>query len=203
MATATKGTITLQGSAQMISEFLDFGINSILFQRNIYPENVFMPKKHYGLTVYMSEDEELRKYLDTVLAQARSWIEKGQLLQLVLVVLHADTEETLERWAFDIEKGEKFEEGTSGKKVELDHKQMQEGMKAVVKQIVSTITFLPLIEAPVMFDLLFYTTPGIEVENWDPTKPHMIKGASDSVKIRSWTSKIHTINTAVTYKAES
>jgi len=34
-----------------------------------------MPKKQYGLTVYMSEDEELRKYLDTVLAQARSWIE--------------------------------------------------------------------------------------------------------------------------------
>jgi len=54
-----------------------------------------------------------------------------------------------------------------------------------------------------MFDLLFYTTPGVEVENWDPTKPHMIKGASDSVKIRSWTSKIHQINTAVTYKAET
>ncbi|CBY19296.1 unnamed protein product [Oikopleura dioica] len=29
------------------------------------------------------------------------------------------------------------------------------------------------------------------------------KGASDSVKIRSWTSKIHQINTAVTYKAET
>jgi mitotic spindle assembly checkpoint protein MAD2 len=151
----------------------------------------------------MSEDEELRKYLDTVLAQARSWIEKGQLVQIVLVVLNSETEETLERWAFDIEKGEKFEEGTSGKNVELDHKTMQEGMKAVVKQIVSTITFLPLIEAPVMFDLLFYTTPGVEVENWDPTKPHMIKGPSDSVKIRSWTSKIHQINTAVTYKAET
>jgi mitotic spindle assembly checkpoint protein MAD2 len=75
MATATKNTITLKGSAQMISEFMDFGINSILYQRDVYPPNEFTPEKKYGLTVLMAQDEELRKYLDTVLGQMRQWIE--------------------------------------------------------------------------------------------------------------------------------
>ena len=60
---------------QMISEFMDFGINSILFQRDVYPPDEFNPVQKYGLTVYMAQDQELRKYLDTVLDQARTWIE--------------------------------------------------------------------------------------------------------------------------------
>ena len=63
-----------------------------------------------------------------------------------------------------------------------------------------SVTFLPSIEEPVMFDLLFYTEPGVEVENWDPNTPHIIQGESDNVKLRSWSSKIHQINTAVTFK---
>ena len=62
------------------------------------------------------------------------------------------------------------------------------------------VTFLPAIEEPVMFDLLFYTEPGTDVENWDPNSAHIIQGESDNVKIRSWSSKIHQINTAVTFK---
>jgi len=75
MATATKSTITLKGSAQMISEFMDFGINSILYQRDVYDASDFSPVQKYGLTVYMAQVEDLRKYLDTVLDQMRSWIE--------------------------------------------------------------------------------------------------------------------------------
>ena len=75
MATATKNTITLKGSAMMISEFMDFGINSILYQRDVYPANEFSPVQKYGLTVYMAQDEELRKYLNVVLEQMKNWIE--------------------------------------------------------------------------------------------------------------------------------
>ena len=51
-----------------------------------------------------------------------------------------------------------------------------------------------------MFDLLFYTEPGVEVDNWDPNNPHIISGESDNVKLRSWSSKIHQIQTSVTFK---
>ena len=45
MAQTTKSQVTLKGSAQMVSEFFNYGINSILYQRGIYPpgssENLF------------------------------------------------------------------------------------------------------------------------------------------------------------------
>ena len=37
MSQATKSQVTLKGSAQMVSEFFNYGINSILYQRGIYP----------------------------------------------------------------------------------------------------------------------------------------------------------------------
>ena len=62
------------------------------------------------------------------------------------------------------------------------------------------VTFLPSIEEGVKFDLLFETKDDVSVENWDPNTPHIIQGDCDSVKVRSWSTKIHQINTAVTYK---
>ena len=62
------------------------------------------------------------------------------------------------------------------------------------------VTFLPSIEEGVKFDLLFETKNDVSVENWDPNTPHIIQGDCDSVKVRSWSTKIHQINTAVTYK---
>ena len=38
----TKSAVTLKGSAQIVAEFFDYGINSILYQRGIYP-----PGKEY------------------------------------------------------------------------------------------------------------------------------------------------------------
>lgn len=75
------------------------------------------------------------------------------------------------------------------------------------------MTFLPAIEEGVKFDLLFETKNDVSVENWDPNTPHIIQGNKlqkidfhdflgecDSVNVRSWSTKIHTVKTAVTYK---
>ena len=54
----------------------------------------------------------------------------------MLVIKGIDTNETLERWAFEIEKSAEFKKGVE--KVEADVKEIQKGIKDVVKQIVST-----------------------------------------------------------------
>lgn len=51
LATATKNTITLKGSTATVSEFFNFALSSILYQRGVYPTESFQPKKQYGLTV--------------------------------------------------------------------------------------------------------------------------------------------------------
>ena len=47
-----------------------------------------------------------------------------------------ESDETLERWSFEIEKSEELKKGKT--KVEADIKEIQKGIKDVVKQIVST-----------------------------------------------------------------
>ncbi|TMW41037.1 hypothetical protein DOY81_013883 [Sarcophaga bullata] len=60
---ATKNCITLNGSAQIIAEYLKFGINSILFQRGIYPAETFDSTQQYGLTILMSKDPKIEEFL--------------------------------------------------------------------------------------------------------------------------------------------
>ena len=53
--------------------FLVYGINSILYQRGIYPPETFTRMQQYGLTVLVTTDEELKKYLANVLTQVKGW----------------------------------------------------------------------------------------------------------------------------------
>jgi len=51
-AQATKAqAITLKGSTAVVTEFFQFALSSILYQRGVYPPESFEPKKQYGLTV--------------------------------------------------------------------------------------------------------------------------------------------------------
>lgn len=46
--------------------FLDYGVNSILYQRGIYPAESFTRAQKYGLTLLVTADEKLKAYLDEV-----------------------------------------------------------------------------------------------------------------------------------------
>jgi len=55
-----------------------YGINSILYQRGIYPPETFARVQKYGLTILVTTDDELKKYLTNILADV-----KGELLVTV------------------------------------------------------------------------------------------------------------------------
>ncbi|PSN50993.1 Mitotic spindle assembly checkpoint protein MAD2A [Blattella germanica] len=106
MATAkqqTKDSITLKGSAELVKEYLDYGINSILYQRGIYAPETFVPAEHFGITVYMTTDEKIKKFLSVVLGQIQEWLVKKKLQKISLVISDANTKEVLERWDFKIQ----------------------------------------------------------------------------------------------------
>lgn len=50
---------------------LDYGINSILFQRGIYPAESFENHQQYGLTILMSTDDKIKDFLKNVLSQTQ------------------------------------------------------------------------------------------------------------------------------------
>ena len=62
--------------------FIDYGINSVLYQRGIYPPETFTRKQQYGLTLLVSTDDKLKMYLSNVLKQL-----KGESYDLFILAL--------------------------------------------------------------------------------------------------------------------
>jgi len=93
----SKNAVTLKGSATLVSEFFNYGINSILYQRGIYPPESFTRKQEYGLTLLVSTDDKVQKFLSDILAQIKDWLVQGRVKKLVVVLNSVETREVLER----------------------------------------------------------------------------------------------------------
>ena len=79
VAQATTNEITLRGSTAIVAEFFGYSINSILYQRGIYPPDQFVHKQQYGLSMLVTQDQDLKDYLDKVLTQlARTYRGGGE-----------------------------------------------------------------------------------------------------------------------------
>ena len=77
--------------------------DSILYQRGLYDASTFIRQSRYGLGLQVTADPTLSVYLQSVLAQLRQWLERGEVKRLVLVIAQADTEEVVERWVFNVQ----------------------------------------------------------------------------------------------------
>lgn len=195
--TTTQSNITLKGSSQIVSEFFLFGINSILYQRGIYPPEYFSKVQKYGLPLMISTDEGLKKYLNNVVQQLEEWLFKKMVQRLVLVITNVDNNEVLERWTFTIEQDETVtEETVKEKSINEINKEIQ----AIIRQITASVTFLPLLEGSCSFDLLVYTNKDVQVpKKWEESDPKYIINSTDVV-LRSFTTSIHKIESNVSYK---
>uniref|UniRef100_A0A7S3NK88 HORMA domain-containing protein n=1 Tax=Aureoumbra lagunensis TaxID=44058 RepID=A0A7S3NK88_9STRA len=196
---ATTKTISLSGSVEIVREFFEFAINSILYQRGIYPPENFSRVAKYGLGMMVTTDEGLRSYMRDVLSQLNGWLETGDVQRLVVVVTGVDSEKTLERWVFAVETSRCDKENTITKAATKSSKDITNEIQAIIRQITASVTFLPLLDEPCAFDLLVYTRKSSSVPGtWEDTDPRYIPNANE-VKLRSFTTKIHNIDTAVSY----
>ena len=75
-------------------------------------------------------------------------------------------------------------------------------IREVLKQIASSVAYLPLLDCLCSFDIQIYTKDDIDLpEEWAEAEPANIKNAQ-SVKMRSFSTNIHKMETVVTYKTE-
>eukprot|EP00992_Anisonema_acinus_P007804 TRINITY_DN3797_c0_g1_i1.p1 TRINITY_DN3797_c0_g1~~TRINITY_DN3797_c0_g1_i1.p1 ORF type:complete len:204 (-),score=28.08 TRINITY_DN3797_c0_g1_i1:53-664(-) len=194
-----RNVITLKGSTQIVTEFFGYAINSILYQRGIYPPENFTTFQHYGLPMMVTTDEALKKYLGSVLKQLSEWLMNSMVQQLVLVVTSARTTEVLERWVFNIEM--ETGAGTNGQPSKPE-KEIQTEIQAIIRQITASVTFLPLLQETCTFDLLVYTDKDCEVPaSWEESDARYIQNSSE-VRLRSFTTKVHKVDSMVSYKCE-
>uniref|UniRef100_A0A8C2SUM4 Mitotic spindle assembly checkpoint protein MAD2A n=1 Tax=Coturnix japonica TaxID=93934 RepID=A0A8C2SUM4_COTJA len=170
--------ITLRGSAEIVAEFFSYGINSILYQRGIYPPETFTRVQKYGLTLLVTTDPELKNYLNNVVEQMKEWLYKCTVQRLVVVISSIENNEVLERWQFDIE-CDKSAKGESAPR-DKSQKAIQDEIRSVIRQITATVTFLPLLETACAFDLLIYTDKDLVVpEKWEESGPQFIANSEE------------------------
>ncbi|XP_076661958.1 mitotic arrest deficient 2 [Halictus rubicundus] len=199
--------ITLKGSAALVKEYLLYGVNSILYQRGIYPPETFEPAEHFGLFVLMSTDDKIKSFLDTVLSQIQEWLIQRKVQKVTLVITNVNTKEVLEKWDFKVD----YEaQTTNGAKDSVnsslpdvgskDAKTIQKEIREVIRQITGTVSFLPLLDCLCSFDILTYTVPDCGIpKEWDETQPAFIAN-SQEVQLRSFSTSIHKMDTIVSYK---
>jgi len=185
------------------------------------PEN-FKRESKYGLTVLTTTDEGLLKYLHQIMSQMETWLVEGDVQRFVVVVTGVDSGETLERWQFNVSVDDKTgtdgkksgdenngpvsnEGGSgsgsgSGKKMGKSVKEIHNEIQAIIRQITASVTFLPLLNEPCSFDLLVYTnTTAVVPQKWEDSDPRYIMN-SQEVKLRSFTTSVHKVESMVTYK---
>lgn len=197
--------ITLKGSAELVTQYLLYGVNSILYQRGIYPPETFQTSEHFGLYIFTSMDEKITSFLNTVLGQIQEWLIQRKVQKITLVITNVNTKEVLEKWDFKVDYEDQKTNGISSK-ADLtegetkDVKTIQKEIREVIRQITGTVSFLPLLDCLCSFDILAYTIPDCNIPNqWDETQPVFIAN-SQEVQLRSFSTSIHKMDTIVSYK---
>lgn len=203
MATTTQNAITLKGSAAIVAEYLNYGINSILFQRGIYPPEQFTSVQQYGLTILMSTDEKIITFLQNVLAQAQEWLSRNEIEKITMVITNVHSKEVLEQWDFKVHceppaDGAKVDPANPTASKEL--KKIQAEIRDVLRQIAATISYLPLMEKICTFDVLIHTVKNCDVpDKWNETEEVRIQNAQ-TVQLKSFSTGLQKVDTIVNYK---
>ncbi|XP_034238896.1 mitotic spindle assembly checkpoint protein MAD2A [Thrips palmi] len=215
-----KNSITLRGSAEIVMEYLNYGINSILFQRGVYPPETFKTVENFGLSIFVSTDPKIISFVETVLNQMKDWLVDEKVQKISMIITNISTKEALERWDFNV----KYEAGSESstdlqelketkvtkpgkangpvKTGNKELKVIQNEIRDVLRQICSTVSFLPLLDCLCAFDVHIYTSKDCEVpEEWNETAPCIISN-SQELQLRTFSTSLHHMSTVVSYKAE-
>lgn len=167
----------------------------------------FKRESKYGLTVLTTTDAGLLRYLESIQQQMTQWLLDGSLQRLVVVVQGVDSMETLERWQFNVSvqdngasNGSENMKPNAEKKPPKTLKEIHNEIQAIIRQITASVTFLPLLEEPCTFDLLVYTDKNANVpDKWADSDPCYIMNSAE-VKLRSFTTSVHKVDSMVSYK---
>eukprot|EP01132_Coremiostelium_polycephalum_P002185 gene2185-2688_t len=202
-ATASKTNITLKGSTEIVTEFFCMTIpfinnnRLIIIPLGLYPPESFSRVAKYGLPILVTSDQGLKDYLENVLKQLSEWLLTGDVQKLVLVITDIVSKEALERWVFDVQTDLPVPGEPPKTKPE---KEIMNEIQAIIRQITASVTFLPLLPNACTFDLLVYTSRDLAVpQKWEESDPQYITN-SQQVRLRSFTTTIHKVDTMVAYR---
>ncbi|KAF1931312.1 mitotic spindle checkpoint component mad2 [Didymella exigua CBS 183.55] len=207
--------LALKGSSKIVNEFFEYSINTILFQRGVYPAEDFTAVKKYGLTMMVTADDQVKAYIKKIMSQLKEWMYGGKITKLVVVVTSKETGEHVERWQFDVQIFGKNARTKSSKATtdqensvpensevpeEKTEAEIQAEIQSVFRQITASVTFLPMLDGNCTFNVLVYADADSDVPlEWGDSDAKEIKNG-EKVQLRSFSSSNHRVDTLVSYR---
>ncbi|MCJ1486059.1 Mitotic spindle checkpoint component mad2 [Schaereria dolodes] len=207
--------LSLKGSSKLVAEFFDYCINTILFQRGVYPADDFTAVKKYGLNMLVSTDDQVKTYIKKIMSQLNKWMINGKISKLVVVVTDKETGEHVERWQFDVQifnkSGKKNSSKAGGDKenaalgdgetpTEKTDKEIQDEIQSIFRQITASVTFLPQLDGNCTFNVLVYADADSDVPlEWGDSDAKEVKNG-EKVQLRSFSTSNHKVDTLVSYR---
>ena len=163
MSSLISQSTSLKGSTDLVTDFFKYAVNTILYQRGVYPPDDFHMVKKYGQTVLITQDLALENYLEKIFNQIGTLLVTG-VTQLVVAIVSKVSRMPLERWVFDIDLVQRSSQGTVGRaQASEPEAEIQAEIRSILRQIVSAVTFLPIINEPTVFDILVHTHESADV----------------------------------------
>jgi mitotic spindle assembly checkpoint protein MAD2B len=97
-----------QDGSLLLTEFLEVCIHLILYQRNVYPSEIFQRRRRFGVPVRMARHPALLAYIASITQSVHSWLRPNTLQKAVLVIFSKATTPgtrpiVLERFVFDVQ----------------------------------------------------------------------------------------------------
>ncbi|KAF1972618.1 putative mitotic spindle checkpoint protein [Bimuria novae-zelandiae CBS 107.79] len=207
--------LALKGSSKVVNEFFEYSINTILFQRGVYPAEDFNPVKKYGLTMMVTSDDQVKAYIKKIMSQLKEWMYGGKISKLVVVITSKETGEHVERWQFDVQIFGKNSKAKSSKKAndkensapeandspeDKTEAEIQAEIQSIFRQITASVTFLPMLDGNCTFNVLVYADADSEVPlEWGDSDAKEIKNG-EKVQLRSFSTSNHRVDTLVSYR---
>ncbi|KAL6946698.1 Mitotic spindle checkpoint component mad2 [Hanseniaspora osmophila] len=217
-------SISLKGSTRSITEFFDYSINSILYQRAVYPPEDFHVVKKYDLNLMVTHDEELKLYIRKILLQVHRWLLGGKCNRLVLCIVKKTTGDVVEKWEFLVEPttvpnndSQMQVNGNTIAPETVSIEETQKQIRALIRQITASVTFLPELssynteedinsdedddeETLYTFNVLAYTQADAKVPlEWgDSDSKEVVNG--ESVKFKDVHTTDYKVGAQVTYR---
>lgn len=213
--------LSLKGSSKLVAEFFNYSINTILFQRGVYPAEDFTAVKKYGLNMLVSSDDQVKAYIKQIMGQLDKWMVGGKISKLVVVITDKDTGEHVERWQFDVSifdkkkkkkkvDGVASEGGEAGENAaattaapeepEKTEAEIQSEIASIFRQITASVTFLPQLEGDCTFNVLVYADADSEVPmEWGDSDGKEVRNA-EVVRLRGFSTRNHRVDTLVSYR---
>ncbi|KAL8711064.1 MAG: hypothetical protein Q9220_004445 [cf. Caloplaca sp. 1 TL-2023] len=212
--------LSLKGSSKLIAEFFEYSINTILFQRGVYPAEDFTAVKKYGLNMLVTSDDQVKAYIKKIMSQLNKWMVGGKISKLVVVITSKETGEHVERWQFDVQifNSTPTKKPTTQKPTDKENaapteepqqqapppekteKEIQAEIQSIFRQITASVTFLPQLDGNCTFNVLVYADADSDVPiEWGDSDAKEIKNG-EKVQLRSFSTSNHRVDTLVSYR---